>query len=103
MTVPDFLEMVRNLERGIQNAGLDGKKQPPKILDWGLANSEYQKYVDKEEKNQEIKKTDFKKIIEVSHMSLPSYRKRLMGEKKLYHALQSHHYMIEDSVTTSKS
>ena len=36
-------------------------------------------------------------------MSLPSYRKRLMGDKKLYHALQKHRFMIEDSFATSQS
>ena len=36
-------------------------------------------------------------------MSQPSYRKRLMGDKKLYHALQQHQYMNEDSVALTNS
>jgi hypothetical protein len=66
MQVSDFLQMVRDLEKSIQEAGTNGNAQPPKILDFGLENTAYRVYMNKEAQNQVEKKTDFKKIIEIS-------------------------------------
>jgi len=58
--------MVRDLEKSIQEAGPNGNAHPPKILDFGLENTAYRQYMNKEQQNQVEKKTNFKKIIEIS-------------------------------------
>ena len=86
MDVQDFLGMVKKLETNLtHNTG-----EPPAILNFGLRNSEYQSLKEKERSQMEVKRTDFKKIIETSARLLPSWKKRLTGEKKLYSDLEKH-------------
>ena len=95
MTVPDFLQMASKYKLDVHC----NRDCPPQILDFGLTNTEYRKYQDKERSLKVEKKTDFKKIFENLGRALPSSRQKNGGEQLWYDSLERHNN--RDSVIRS--
>ncbi len=88
MTVPDYLEMVRAIQRG----------EPTNILNFGLVNSKWTALKQGEVTEKQVKKRDYMFEIENAKRLLPStcQDKPASGQARLYQMLESNMQKYEN-------
>lgn len=66
MTVPDYLQVVRDLKHNLAH----GQKMPTAIRNFGLINTEFEKLKKREQANAVVKKRDYMQLVRVSAMAV---------------------------------
>ena len=71
MTVPEYLDVVRELKHNLAH----GKKVPANIKNFGLINTEFQKLKVEEAKNAVVKKKDHMYLVNVAKMAVKTSKR----------------------------